>query len=219
MHNLADSFKETANFSITAFRKLSAVYLNLLLSDTNNVYRKTFSTRKTQYTPKESLLAKLLGNLLDPIDALSATFFSILFALLFTLSYGILLYNGVIDASFSSGYGTELFFAILGAVTIWGAIDGVMYTLTELFQRGERYRLLQYVQAADEEETAVSAIADELDFILEPRLTHAVLSNALTVYFGRIWAAPSFRPCSGVQRSIFIIVPTKRRLTLPSCRS
>ncbi len=118
--------------------------------------------------PKESLLVELLGNFLDPIDALSATFFSILFALLFTLSYGILLFNGVIDASFSSGYGTELFFAILGAVTIWGAIDGVMYVLTALFQRGERHRLLQYVQAVDKEETAVDAIADELDFILEP---------------------------------------------------
>ena len=130
--------------------------------------RRPSDRRRRSTPPKESLLVKLLGNFLDPIDALSATFFSILFALLFTLSYGILLYNGVIDASFSSGYGTELFFAIWGAVAIWGAIDGVMYTLTEAFQRGERHRLLQCVQGADEEETAVSAIADELDFILEP---------------------------------------------------
>ena len=43
-----------------------------------------------------------------------------------------------------------------------------MYALTEVFQRGERHRLLQYVQTAVKEETAVSAIADELDFILEP---------------------------------------------------
>ncbi|MCA9873131.1 MAG: hypothetical protein KC441_05735 [Anaerolineales bacterium] len=113
-------------------------------------------------------MVKLLGDFLDPIDALSATFFSILFALLFTLSYGILLYSGVIDATFASGYGTELFFAILGAVTVWGAIDGVMYVLMSVFERGERHRLLQYVQAADKDETAVSAIADELDFILKP---------------------------------------------------
>ncbi|NJN53961.1 MAG: hypothetical protein HC804_03905 [Anaerolineae bacterium] len=61
-----------------------------------------------------------------------------------------------------------MFFAILGVIAIWGAIDGVMYALTEVFQRGERHRLLQYVQTADKEETAVDAIADELDFILEP---------------------------------------------------
>jgi VIT1/CCC1 family predicted Fe2+/Mn2+ transporter len=139
----------------------------------NPIFRSMSTRRASQRgrrstPPKESLLVKLLGNFLDPIDALSATFFSILFALLFTLSYGILLYNGVIDASFSSGYGTELFLAILGAVTIWGAIDGVMYALTAVFQREERHRLLQYLQTAEKEETAVDAIADELDFILEP---------------------------------------------------
>ena len=130
--------------------------------------RRPSQRRRRSTPPKESVLVKLLGDYLDPIDALSATFFSILFALLFTLSYGILLYNGIIDSSFSSGYGTELFFAILGVIAIWGAIDGVMYALTEVFQRGERHRLLQYVQTAVKEETAVSAIADELDFILEP---------------------------------------------------
>ncbi len=130
--------------------------------------RRPSQRRRRSTPPKEGVLVKLLGDYLDPIDALSATFFSILFALLFTLSYGLLLNSGVIDPSFSSGYGTELFFTILGAVTVWGAIDGVMHALTALFQRGERHRLLQYVQAADEEETAVSAIADELDFVLEP---------------------------------------------------
>ncbi len=130
--------------------------------------RRPSQRRRRGTPPKESLLVKLLGNFLDPIDVLSATFFSILFALLFTLSYGILIYSGVIDASFSSGYGTELFFAILGAVAIWGAIDGVMYALTAVFQREERHRLLQHLQMADKEETAVDAIADELDFILEP---------------------------------------------------
>ena len=130
--------------------------------------RRPSQRRRRSTPPQESLLVKLLGDYLDPIDALSATFFSILFALLFTLSYGILIYRGVIDSFFSSGYGTELFFAILGAVAIWGAIDGVMYALTELFQRGERHRLLYYVQAAVEEETAVDAIADEFDVILEP---------------------------------------------------
>jgi len=128
-----------------------------------------YSHRRRPITPpKESILSNVLGAYLDPIDALFTIFFSILFALLFTLSYGILIYRGVIDSSFSSGYGQELFVAILGAVTAWGIIDGVLYALSEVFARGERHRLLQYVQSSDSEEMAVAAIADELDFILEP---------------------------------------------------
>ena len=55
-----------------------------------------------------------------------------------------------------------------GLSTAWGIIDGVLYLLGEGLARHERYRLLQYVQTSDSEEEAVTAIADELDFILEP---------------------------------------------------
>lgn len=130
--------------------------------------RRTSHRRRPVSPPKESILSNVVGAYLDPIDAIFTIFFSILFALLFTLSYGVLIYRGVIDSSFSSGYGRDLFFAILGAVTAWGIIDGVLYVLSEVFARRERYRLLEYVQTSDSEETAVAAIADELDFILEP---------------------------------------------------
>lgn len=124
--------------------------------------------RKPGTPPKETILSNVLGEFLDPIDALFTIFFSILFALLFTLSYGILIYHGVISSSFASGYGQELFVTILGAVTAWGIIDGVLYVLGEGLARRERYRLLQYVQTSDSEEEAATAIAYELDFILEP---------------------------------------------------
>jgi hypothetical protein len=124
--------------------------------------------RRPGSPPKETILSNVLGEFLDPIDALFTIFFSILFALLFTLSYGILIYHGVIPSSFAGGYGQELFVTILGAVTAWGIIDGVLYVLGEGLARRERYRLLQYVQTSDSEEEAASAIASELDFILEP---------------------------------------------------
>ena len=85
--------------------------------------------RRPSAPPKESILTSVLGEFLDPIDALFTIFFAILFALLFTLSYGILIKHGVISSSFASGYGQELFFTILGAVTAWGIIDGVLYVL------------------------------------------------------------------------------------------
>lgn len=124
--------------------------------------------RRRSTPPKETFLSNVLGEFLDPIDALFIIFFSILFALLFTLSYGVLIYHGVISSSFASGYGRELFVAILGAVTAWGIIDGVLYVLGEVLARRERYRLLQYVQTSDSEEDAATAIAYELDFILTP---------------------------------------------------
>jgi hypothetical protein len=113
-------------------------------------------------------LTNILGEFLDPIDALFVIFYSILFALLFTLSYAVLIYHGVISSSFATGYGQELFLTILGAITAWGIIDGVLYVLGENFARSERRRLLQYVQASENDEEAVTAIAYELDFILEP---------------------------------------------------
>ena len=47
-------------------------------------------------------------------------------------------------------------------------IDGIVYVLTEVFERGEKHRILRYIESADTPEEAIEAIADELDFILEP---------------------------------------------------
>lgn len=124
--------------------------------------------RRPGAPPRETILSTVLGEFLDPIDALFTIFFSILFALLFTLSYGLLIYLGVIDSDLASGYGRELFLAILGAVAAWGIIDGVLYVLAAVLSRSERYRLLQYIQTSESEEEAATAIAYELDFILDP---------------------------------------------------
>jgi len=155
--------------------------------------------RRLATPPKEGILSNILGEFLDPIDALFTIFYSILFALLFTLSYGILIHHGVIASSFARGYGEELFFAILGAVTAWGIIDRVMYVLGSLLARSERYRLLQYVQTSDNDEDAATAIAYEMDFILEPIISdeerHA-LYHDIRAYLSR--AEPQ---AIGVQRA------------------
>jgi hypothetical protein len=134
--------------------------------------------------PREGFLSSVLGEFLAPIDALFTIFFSILFALLFTLSYAVLIHYGALGPSLSITYGQELFLAILGAVTAWGIIDGVLYAIGGVFARRERYRLLQYVQTSDSEEEAATAIADELDFILEPITSdeqrHALYHGMLT---------------------------------------
>lgn len=131
--------------------------------------RKSQRQRRRQRTrPKETFLSNVVGEFIDPIDALLTIFYSILFALLFTLSYSVLIYRGVISSSFAGGYGRDLFVTILGATTAWGIIEGVLYVMSEVLTRRERHRLLQYVQASDSDEEADAAIGNELDFILEP---------------------------------------------------
>lgn len=131
------------------------------------------ANRRVSTPPKESILSTVVGEFLDPIDALFTIFFSILFALLFTLAYSILLHLGVIDASFSAGYGQELFFTVLWAVAAWGIIDGVLYVMSAVFARRERIRLLRYVQASASVEEAATIVGYELDFVFEPITSQA----------------------------------------------
>jgi VIT1/CCC1 family predicted Fe2+/Mn2+ transporter len=123
-------------------------------------------------------LSNVLGDYLDPIDSLFSILYSVLFALVFTLSYEILIYRGGTESGFSSGYGQRLALVTLGAVTGWGIIEGAAYLLGSVLARSERHRLLRAVQASSSDEEAVSTVADELDFILEP-ITSDEQRNAL----------------------------------------
>lgn len=105
-----------------------------------------------------------LGETLAPIDILSEAIFSILIILTFTLAYRVLRLGPGSDA----GYTMRLFAGALGAVVAWGIIDGIMYALMSLFERGEKHRLLRRLRAAATEEEGIAAIADELDDVLEP---------------------------------------------------
>jgi hypothetical protein len=110
--------------------------------------------------------AGFLSNLLDPIDRLAETIYSILILLTFTLAFRIFKLNPA-DAV-TPEYVNELLVAALLATVAWGVIDGIVYVLTEVLERGERHRILWHIQSADTEEEAAAAMADEFDYILEP---------------------------------------------------
>ena len=112
--------------------------------------------------PKEGFLAHLL----DPIDRLAETIYSILVLLTFTLAFR--LFHLSPGEIVSSEYVNELLIGASLAILAWGIIDGIVYVLTEVFERGEKHRILLYIESADSPAEAVEAIADELDFILEP---------------------------------------------------
>jgi hypothetical protein len=123
------------------------------------------STRSRQRaTPKESFL----GRLLDPIDRLSETIFSILILLTFTLAFRIIKLGGDPNQAIPSSYVNELLIGAAGATLAWGIIDGIMYALMAMFERGERHRLLHQLQAAHTDEEGIQVVAAELDHILEP---------------------------------------------------
>jgi VIT1/CCC1 family predicted Fe2+/Mn2+ transporter len=109
-----------------------------------------------------------LSGLIDPIDRLSESIFSILILLTFTLAFRVIRLSGNSGQASSSENVNELLIGALGAILAWGVIDGVMYALIAFFERGERHRLLNKIQCAESEPEAVDAIAADLDYILEP---------------------------------------------------
>jgi hypothetical protein len=121
--------------------------------------------RTRPQTPQEGFLSDWL----DPIDRLSETIYSILILLTFTLAYRVFrLSTESPPLQPTDEYVLLLLFGALGAIFAWGVIDGIMYALTSLFDRLERRRLAWHIQAAATDSEAVEAIADELDYILEP---------------------------------------------------
>jgi hypothetical protein len=118
--------------------------------------------------PRSTQKEGFFGRLLDPIDRLSETIFSVLILLTFTLAYRIFNLGTDPYEPIPPNYLLELVLAALGATVAWGFIDGVIYVLLTVFERGEKHRFLARLQAAASEEEQVAAIADELDYVLEP---------------------------------------------------
>jgi len=109
-----------------------------------------------------------LGRVLDPIDRLSETIFSVLILLTFTMAYRVFWLRSDPYEPVPPDYLVDLFLAALGATFAWGVIDGVIYALLAVFERGEKHRFLAGVQAARTPEEGLHAIADEFDYVLEP---------------------------------------------------
>jgi hypothetical protein len=118
--------------------------------------------------PRQTRQDGFFGRLLDPIDRLAETIFSVLILLSFTLAYQVLRFGVEPYAPLGPDYLLNLALAALGATIAWGLIDGVVYVLLGVLERGEKHRFLARIQAASAEEERMQAIADELDYVLEP---------------------------------------------------
>jgi VIT1/CCC1 family predicted Fe2+/Mn2+ transporter len=109
-----------------------------------------------------------LGNFLDPIDRLSETLFALMIMLSITLAIRISLLADGSQEPVSADDVNRLVLTMLMVIVGWGAIDGVMYALLSVFDRGEKQRLLVSLQTAATPDEGIAAIAEKLDPILEP---------------------------------------------------
>lgn len=94
------------------------------------------------------------GRVLDPIDRVSEVLFGLFMVLTFigTLS--------VVDSGRDDV--RDMLVAAIGCNLAWGFVDGVMYVLRNIVERGRKAKLLQAVRDAAGPEEAHRLIADEI---------------------------------------------------------
>jgi VIT1/CCC1 family predicted Fe2+/Mn2+ transporter len=105
-------------------------------------------------------VANFINEYLSPGDRLAETLCGLIMVLTFTLA-----------AAPQLGEGREgvrnLLVATVGCNLAWGIIDGALYAMSALIQRGRRARLARRIQKAGTEEEALGEIGRELDDNLE----------------------------------------------------
>jgi VIT1/CCC1 family predicted Fe2+/Mn2+ transporter len=113
--------------------------------------------------PRQGFLRKFL----DPIDRLTEAIYAVLIVMTFTMAYRAIDVSAF-DTVPVSQLVTRLALASFGCAFAWGIIDGAMYVLLSMLERGEKNRVLRAIQSAPGEQAAIDAIAGELDDTLEP---------------------------------------------------
>jgi len=99
---------------------------------------------------------------LDPAGRLGEMLFALIMALGFT---------GAVRLGHEQADNHALLVGILGCNLAWAIVDGVMYVLNALFERGRKNRLIRHIAATLDEDAALRSVADELDDRLEPLTT------------------------------------------------
>ena len=108
---------------------------------------------------------------LDPGGIFGEILFGLIMVLTFTLGAGLTAEDGPEGVRM-------LLIAALGCNIAWGLIDGAMYIMGCLLDRGRRNRMLLALKSVTDEDAALAAIGEEMDGPLTS-LTSAEERNAL----------------------------------------
>jgi hypothetical protein len=106
--------------------------------------------------PKASSWYRRFVERLDPGERMGELLFGLIMVLTFTLGAGIEL-AGDRDET------RELLIAALGCNAAWGIIDGALYLMARLSERGRLYRLVKSIQTSPDREHALALVDAELD--------------------------------------------------------
>jgi len=106
--------------------------------------------------------SSFVARYLDPASHMGEILFGLIMTLTFTLAAGI-----VIQEEGREG-AREMLIGILGCNLAWGIIDGVLYVLGQVFERGRIRRIGFHVRAATSDDDARRMVAEELDETLGP---------------------------------------------------
>ena len=102
-------------------------------------------------------LGNFVGTHLDPGTRMGEILFGLIMTLTFTLAAGIVIQEEGRDGA------REMLIAILGCNLAWGIIDGVLYVLGQVFERGRLRRIGFHLRQATSDAEARRMVADELD--------------------------------------------------------
>jgi hypothetical protein len=134
-----------------------------------------------------------LARLVDPLNRLVEGIYSVLIVLTFTLAArAVGSYDGVVELD-DWDLAIKLFIAAGGCALAWGLIDGAMYLLTCVFERGEDLRLYRLIRTAPSEAAGVAMLAEELDDELGRLVDEAERPQIYTSLYHRLRSSPPLR--------------------------
>lgn len=111
------------------------------------------------------LQSRFVTRHLDPGSSLGEVLFGLIMTLTFTLGAGI-----IIEEEGIAGV-HALLLATIGCNVAWGIIDGALYVVGQVFDRGRLMRLGRKIRETQDAAEARGLVAGELDELLEPVTT------------------------------------------------
>ena len=109
--------------------------------------------------------SSLMHRYLDPASSLGEILFGLIMTLTFTLGAGLIIEDEGREGA------RQLLIAVIGCNIAWGIIDGALYVVGQLFDRGRYRKLGMAIRAAADKSVATRLVAEELDPVVSDVLS------------------------------------------------
>jgi hypothetical protein len=120
--------------------------------------------------------SSLMHRYLDPASSLGEILFGLIMTLTFTLGAGLIIEDEGREGA------RQLLIAVIGCNVAWGIIDGALYIVGQLFDRGRSRKLGMAIRASADKSAAIALVAEELD----PAVSGVLNDSERETLYGRI---------------------------------